>query len=421
MDTCCNSVTGGVSLGQLITNVMGDLKQLRYSRRSLHRYQTVWKELKDFADRENLGSVFSENLARLFVSTYSPAVDKKDKARQQWRGHIGRGIGLLRGYALYGSIVRPRINTKDCRVLPAMKATLRDYDGYCRERLFLRDATLRTRTQVLTVFLDFLQQRNVRDLAHVRAVDLSTFIASRNQLMPKTVARILSDLRSFLRFLTMRGILAQDLGSGLPKVRVPPDARIPSVWDPDLLDKLLGAVDRTSAKGRRDYAILVLACRLGLRVGDIRTLRLDDINWGEARIEITQSKSDKPLSLPLTEDVGQALIAYLQSGRPKAPYREVFLKLQAPYEPFGSNNNLHQVVTYWRRLAGIEFKCRQHRGLHSLRHTLATRLLQGGTPLATISEILGHATPDTTRIYAKADVEGLRSVALDPEEVRNDK
>jgi site-specific recombinase XerD len=420
MDRSCNSVPGGVSLRQLITDVMGDLQQLRYSRRSLHRYQTVWKKLVGFAGRENFGSDFSENLATQFIAAYSPTNGERNGTQQEWCRHIDRGVGLLYDYALYGSVARPRVNTKDCRVLPAMKATLRDYEGYCRERLFLREATLQSRTRTLTVFLDFLQQRNVRELAQVRAVDLSAFLSSRSQLMPETVARILSDMRSFLRFLALRGILAKDLGPGLPKVRVHPDAHIPSVWDPGLLDKLLGAVDRSSAKGRRDYAILVLACRLGLRVGDIRTLRLDDINWGEARIEITQSKSSTPLSLPLTEDVGQALIAYLRSGRPEVPHREVFLKLQSPFEPFGSNNNLHQIVTYWRRLAGITFQCRQRRGLHSLRHTLATRLLQGGTPLATISAILGHATPDTTRIYAKADVEGLRSVALDPEEVRDD-
>ena len=147
MDRFCNSVTGGVSLCQLITDVMGDLEQLRYSRRSLRRYQTVWKSLIAFSDRENLGSVFSENLVRRFVVAYSPAGDEGDRTRQEWRRHIDRGVGLLRDYALYGSIVRPRVNMKDCRVFPAMKATLRDYEGYCRERIFLRDATRHSRSQ----------------------------------------------------------------------------------------------------------------------------------------------------------------------------------------------------------------------------------------------------------------------------------
>ena len=147
----------------------------------------------------------------------------------------------------------------------------------------------------------------------------------------------------------------------LPTIRVPKDAHIPSVWDHELIVKLLGAVDRSSAKGKRDYAILLLACRLGLRVGDIRTLKLDNLNWDGATIGITQSKTSTPLTLPLTEEVGEALIDYLKSGRPKTTYREVFLKLNPPFEPFGESN-LYHIVTYWRRLAGITFRSQQHRG-----------------------------------------------------------
>jgi integrase len=220
----------------------------------------------------------------------------------------------------------------------------------------------------------------------------------------------------------MRGIISKDLSLDLPKIRVPQQAHIPSVWDPELIAKLLGAVDRTSARGKRDYAILLLACRLGFRAGDIRMLKLDDINWEDSRIEIRQSKTKSPLSLPLTEEVGQALIDYLRSGRPKTTDRHVFLKLRPPFEPFPSDrNNLYNIITQWRRLAGITFPTGQRRGLHSLRHSLATQLLQQGTSFQTISDILGHATLESTRIYAKADVEALRSVALDPEEVHHAK
>lgn len=236
-------------------------------------------------------------------------------------------------------------------------------------------------------------------------------------MKPNTVSRIVSDIRSFLRFLTLRGILQKDLGAELPTIRVPRDASIPSVWDHALIIKLLGAIDRSSAKGKRDYAILLLACRLGLRAGDIRTLKLDHLHWEDSRIEITQSKTTTPLSLPLTEEVGEALIDYLRSGRPKTADREVFLKLNPPFDPFGRNNNLYDVVTYWRQLAGITFRSPQRRGIHSLRHSLATRLLEQGTPFPTIADILGHTSLESTRIYAKADVEALRSVALDTEEV----
>jgi integrase len=147
-------------------------------------------------------------------------------------------------------------------------------------------------------------------------------------------------------------------------------------------------------------------------------LKLDQIHWDDSTIEITQSKTHLPLSLPLTSEVGEALIDYLKSGRPQSAHREVFLKVNPPFDPF-SGNNLHHIVKYWRLLAGIRFRTPQKRGFHSLRHTLATRLLEKGTPLTTIAEILGHTSLESTRIYAKADVEHLRSVALDPEEVNH--
>jgi len=182
-------------------------------------------------------------------------------------------------------------------LLPSMQNTLRDYEQYCRDRLYLRPWTLHNRTTELTIFLDFLHSRKSRTLDQIQAADLSEFVSCRNHLQPETVARIASDVRSLLRFLTLRGILQKDLSAELPKIRVPRDATIPSVWDQELIVRLLGAVDRSSAKGKRDYAILLLACRLGLRAGDIRTLKLDHLRWAESTIEITQAKTDMPLRL----------------------------------------------------------------------------------------------------------------------------
>jgi len=217
----------------------------------------------------------------------------------------------------------------------------------------------------------------------------------------------------------MRDILQKDLSAELPKIRVPRGATIPSVWDQELMVRLLGAVDRSSAKGKRDYAILLLACRLGLRAGDIRTLKLDNLRWVDSTIEIIQGKTDEPLSLPLSSEIGEALIDYLKSGRPQTTHREVFLKAKPPFDPFSENNRFYDIVGHWRRLAGIAFRSPQRRGIHSLRHTLATRLLEKGTPFTTIAEILGHSSLESTRIYAKADVEALRGVALDLEEVNH--
>jgi site-specific recombinase XerD len=302
------------------------------------------------------------------------------------------------------------------RLVPAMQNTLRDYQQFCKDRLHVRPTTLERRTTQLTIFLDFLHSRKGRTLEEIQSLDLSEFVSCRDHLLPKSVSRIVSDVRSFLRFLTMRGISQRDLSGDLPRIRVPRDAAIQSVWEHELVIRLLSAVDRSSAKGKRDYAILLLACRLGLRAGDIRTLKLDQLHWDNSTIEVTQSKTGSQLILPLTTEVGDAMIDYLKSGRPVTAHREVFLKINPPFDPFPADCHLHHIISYWRRLAGVRFRTAQKRGMHSLRHTLATRLLEKGTPLTTIAEILGHASLESTRIYAKADVEALRGVALDPEE-----
>jgi integrase len=404
-------------LDQLVADALDRLEKLGYSTRSLRRYHTIWRHLLAFAQQEALGDRFSDDLAVRFVEAYRPGADGTIAPSEGWRWHVALGIRVLGAFARDGRIERCRTDVQKVQIPPAMKKPLRDYEVYGRDRLYLRPASLALRMRELAIFLGFLVSRNLKTLDQLQPVDLSAFVMWRPRLRPKTISRILCDVRSFLKFLTLRGILQRDLSVVLPTIRVPQDAEIPSVWDPELLGRLLKAVDRSSPKGKRDYAILLLACRLGLRLGDIRALRLENLNWEAATIDIVQSKTGVPLQLPLTEEVGEALIDYLRAGRPQTERREVFLKLNPPFAPFSENNHLYQLVTHWRRLAGIEFRSKRRRGLHSLRHTLATELLRAQTPFHIISAILGHATTASTLIYAKADVEALRSVALDTEEL----
>jgi site-specific recombinase XerD len=430
MEQSTFSILRNLSLQCLVTDALGEIERLGYGRRSKNRYRTAWEHLIEFSRRNGIGDQFSRDLAARFLEEYRLTGDETDLAGQGWRKHAVWSVSVLVDYAEKGCIERAFADMEAIHLVPSMQNTLSDYVHYCKDRLQLRPGTLHVRTIELTIFLNFLHLKKARTLDQIQSTDLSDFLICRANLplvgkirrdcwlQPVTVARIVSDIRSFLRYLTMRGILQKDLSADLPTIRISRDARIPSVWEPELVLRLLEVVDRSSAKGKRDYAILLLACRLGLRVGDIRTLKLDQINWEDSTIEVAQSKTGIPLRLPLTNEVGEALIDYLKSGRPQTERREVFLKVKPPFDPF-TGNHLHHIVTYWRLLAGIQFRSPQKRGMHSLRHTLATRLLEKGTSLPTIAEILGHTSLESTRIYAKADIEALRSVALDPEEVNH--
>lgn len=419
MDQSNHEASSNLQLHRLVARAEIELEKLCYSRRSLRRYRTIWRHLVTFSHQMDLGDEYSDDLAARFWDAYQMREGERLQPSEGWRRHVVFGLKVLGDFARDGCIERTVTDMQKIQVSALMKKPVRDYEQYCRDRLHLRPTTLRERMREIAIFADFLGSKNITIFDQMQPADLSAFVTSLHRLAAKTVSGVVSDVRGFLQFLLLRGILQRDLSHVLPKIRIPRDATIPSVWDPELLVRLLNVVDRSSPKGKRDYAIFLLACRLGLRVGDIRTLTLDNLKWETCTIEITQSKTVVPLCLPLTEEVGESLIAYLKSGRPQTDQREVFLTLTPPFVPFSETNNLHRIVKHWKDLAGIHFRTKQRHGLHSLRHTLATKLLGEQTPFHVISEILGHATTASTLIYAKTDVEVLRTAALNTEEVRH--
>lgn len=409
-----------VPLQELVPRVLRELRRLGYGRKSLWRYRTVCSHLIAFAEENGLEDRYSDQLAKRFVDAWRPHDGQPAAPTQDWHRCVPFIVTVLGDFSRHGHIERTRTDLRNVSIPPAMKKPLRDYEAYCRDRRHLRPSSIAEYIRSLTIFLDFLHARNVRRPEQLRRTDLTDFVASRQRFRPKTVSGNVSSVRLFLRFLAMRGVLSEDLSKVLPTIRVPRDSAIPSVWHPDLVVRLLGVVDRSSPMGKRDYAILLLAYRLGLRVGDIHTLTLDELNWQAGTIDFTQCKNQTPLRLPLPEEVGEALIDYLKFGRPKTRHRDVFLRLKRPFRPFRSKVHLYGIMSHWRRAAGIEFRTPQRKGLHSLRHTLATQLLQAETPINVISDILGHATMASTLIYAKADTETLRGAALDVEGMLHD-
>ena len=368
------------SLECLIHRALVEIERLGYSRRSINRYKTVWDHLLDFSQKNQTYNQFSRDLAVRFMDEHRFASGQMVVPGDDWRRHVVWSVKALADFAENGRITRG-VEVEAIRLTPTMQHVLCDYRKYCIERLQLRPSTVNLRTREVKIFLDYMHSQKRQTLAEFQAADLSDFVSWRDHFQSATVARIVSDIRCFLRFLMMRGLLHKDLSVELPQIRVFRDAKIPSVWPHELVTKLLDAVDRSSAKGKRDYAILLLASRLGLRSGDIRTLKLDHLHWEDSTIEIAQSKTGMPLRLPLTNEVGDALVDYLKSGRPQVAHREVFLKVRSPFDPF-PDNHLHHIVNYWRFLAGIEFRTPQKHGIHNLRPSYASLMLLAGEPLA---------------------------------------
>ncbi len=224
-------------------------------------------------------------------------------------------------------------------------------------------------------------------------------------------------LRNYLAFLYDHRFISEDISKSLPKVRIMRNAFIPYSWDSEDVKKLLDAIDRGDPKGKRDYAIILLVVRLGLRVSDIRGLKLQSLNWSRKTISFVMQKTKQPLELPLLEDIGWAIIDYLKNGRPETKSNRVFVRHRAPFDSFGENESFYRELHRYMVKAQLKIPLDVHCGLHSLRSTLAKKMLDAETPLPTISAVLGHQSIQTTSIYLKIDLMGLQKCALDPEDV----
>jgi site-specific recombinase XerD len=405
------------SLDELVFGALSQLQALNYNDRSIRRYQSTWRRLITFAKKHKFKNKLCEKLILEFLVHHNISSETPTYMLKGWKRHAEFSLKILWNYARFGYFERYYTELRQLKIPAAMQKTLFEYKKYCEEKRYFSPYTVNECIRQIGLFLDFLGKRSVKKFDQIRGEDLTDFVYSLSRFSQKTISRIASYIRVFLRFLIFRGSLKTDLSQAVPSIPVPHQSKIPSVWDRELLTKLLDAVDRSSPRGKRDYAIMLLACRLGLRQSDIRELKLDHINWEAEMISITQAKTKNPLSLPLTNEVGNALIDYIKFARPKTNYRQVFLRLTPPFIPLSKNSHFYHVVKYWRELAGIQFRTKQHQGMHSLRHSLATYLLEDDAPFSLIANILGHTSMNTTMIYAKSSVETLRQVALSIKEV----
>ena len=228
-----------------------------------------------------------------------------------------------------------------------------------------------------------------------------------------TLRNLHCHLRVFFRYLYLNEFTKDDLSLFIPKSNVLLKRKhIPSTWTREDIDKILACIDLASPVGKRDYAIILLVARLGIRVSDVIRLEFDNIKWEKNCIQISQYKTNEPLVLPLFEDVGQAIIDYVKNGRPASDLKLVFITHKPPFQKFSDNNHLYGMFNKYLYKAGIEVTPEKNHGMHTLRHSLANELLRKEIPLPVISEILGHKSLETTMQYLRADTEQLRCCTL---------
>ena len=388
--------------------------RLRYSKVSMTYYRRIFKKIAaHFAARGE--TYFCENIAMEWLNNECDFFNKeKRKELTQYDVYFLRAVKTLESVANDEKIptqyVRriPEFTDETLMEILNRLSEFSESHGYAKSTQYLH------RTTATALFRFMLMQKVYP--SEIAPKIVSEFIRTCEGYTKKTMESKLYALRFITQFLFDEKIASQNCSSMLPKASAPRHTSLPSVWSHEDVEKLLSAIDRATPLGKRDYAILLLAFRLGIRGCDIKRLKIENFDFkGKKEIQFTQSKTGSTVVLPLLPAVGWAVLNYLKDGRPHSDSPYIFVAHHAPYNQLSEDNHMHNVVVKYARRAGITLRADQKYGIHSLRHTLATSLLEQRTDIKDISQILGHEKPDTTNIYLKKDDEYLRECALDAE------
>jgi site-specific recombinase XerD len=403
---------------------------------------------EQYLSRSRLFRRLKNGSYRQLIERYAERLVEDGRAHQGALRCLGVVVGLLswitrsrsRVTALDEGVVERylRIRARKRSIYPGDRPALKRFLSVLRDAGMIAPAEpprIAPRDQIIAEFSDYLQRerglavrsiigysRTIRrflreacpagtkDLSKINQADVLRYVERHaRDGSPPSGRAMCSSLRAFLRYLHHKGLSRVSLAGCVPSIREWKFANLPTYLSAEQVQKVLDGCDRASAIGRRDYAILMMLARLGLRANEVATLTLDDIDWRSSEMRI-RAKGRQRAPMPIPPDVGAAVVAYLRDGRPESSCRRLFLRTLAPRVGFASPCSVTMIAKTALKRAGIRGVA--HQGAHLFRHSLATELLRSGATLSEIGQLLRHKSHDTTRIYAKVDIDVLRTVSL---------
>ena len=376
-----------------------------YTRKRITVYKSLWRNgIIRYMSQKGIES-YSPSVGADFVST----CHFRGTIRPQEREKI-RSIQVLDDMLKLGYIRKhcftPVFHALDGEVGAEMEKLITHLTNLRRSMVTIKDYRL-----YLSEFLMHLNKRNVKHVSAITEKDILTFVSSH----PTNKVNIVSALRVLFRFWREEHIVNDRFEELFDTYKTHKPERIPSYFAANEVMRIEQSVSRNSANGKRNYAMLLLASRLGLRASDIADLQFSDIDWDRNMITLTMQKTKKVIELPLLADVGNAIIDYLRHGRPKSDSQNVFLSGNAPYVA-ATKNMVCAAINGIILRSGVDTSGKHH-GPHSLRHSLASAMLNGGSMMPVISESFGHRSTQTTLAYLKIDIRSLQKCALSVPEI----
>lgn len=386
-------------------------KTIEYLRRRFSRtdhtfrqYKRYWGKVKSYMDSQNItdidGTVCRDFLLYEFNNRDYIELTKIEK-------EIVGAINILIEFLETGAV---QIKKEQINLDGPIGAIMVKYLAFKTEQR-LNKKTVYQYECHLSRFLHYLKNNNIEDITFLRLLHILNYIKS---ISPRTIsaARIsIQVLRDYFKFLYTQQILETDFSFMIPRSNYKSQPKLPSIYSKEEVEKLIASVDRGSSIGKRNYAVILLAARLGLRSSDISNLKFENILWEQNTISFVQYKTEKEIELPLLPEVGNAIIDYLKYSRQESDEPFVFLTVRSPIIPI-TPAGIESLVQHTFTESGINIKNKRH-GPHALRHSLAGRLLERQTVLPVISEVLGHENTESTKFYLRVDLTSMRKCALE--------
>ena len=396
------------ALSELVQATKQEMEERGYAEATIKTYEKIWRMLSAYAQKNNIDQ-YSTAIAHDFLkSKFGDLADFPRTCSTQ--GEYFRGLNKLDEYHKYGFVSSKRPQQKAYSFPEGFNEQIR---GYIDKRK--SEGLSEKRIQVFSLYLErfshFCVDIGLGQITQISGDHINQYLTYVGKYTVSTVTNSICCIRAFLAYLYDRSLIGQDLSRLLPKIRHSSEDAIPSAYSREEVESILKCIDRSNPAGIRNYAMLILAARLGLRASDICGLTFHCIDWEENRISLVTQKTDKSGVLPLLNEVGEAIIEYLKV-RPSSSSSEVFLRAQPPYVRLTSTA-LYWITSEYIRRSGIHVPQGKKHGPHALRHSLSSIMLESNVPLPIISDILIHSSTDTTKVYLKIDVRQLRECALE--------
>lgn len=376
-----------------------------YTENRISKYRSLWRNgIIRYMSQKGIES-YSPSVGADFVSTCHFHGTIRPQEREKIRSIQVLDDMLKLGY-IRKRCITPVFHALNGEIGAEMEKLISHLKDLRRSMVTIKDYRL-----YLSEFLMHLDKRNVKHVSAITENDILTFVSSH----PTNKVNIVSALRVLFRFWKEGHIVDGRFEELFETYKTHKPERIPSYFTANEVVRIEQSVSRNSANGKRNYAMLLLASRLGLRASDIANLQFSDIDWDENMITLTMQKTKKVIELPLLTDVGNAIIDYLRHGRPKSDFQSVFLSGNAPYVA-ATKGTVCAAINEIILRSGVDTSGK-HQGPHSLRHSLASAMLKSGSMMPVISESLGHRSTQTTLAYLKIDIRSLLKCALPVPEI----